>query len=71
MWMAAAIVPLALAGNLLRVMSVCIAAYYLGESKGWRLFHDISGFLMFGVMIGGLLGMEKILERVRTGPRLK
>jgi len=67
--MAAAIVPLALLGNLMRVVSVCIATYYLGESKGWRLFHDASGFLMFSVMIGGLLGVERIFEKIETGTR--
>ena len=69
--MAAAIVPLALLGNLMRVMSVCIATYYLGESKGWYLFHDASGFLMFGIMIGGLLGVERIFEKIKTGAKLK
>jgi len=69
--MAAAIVPLALAGNLMRVMSVCVATYYLGESKGWRLFHDLSGFLMFGVMIGGLMGVERMLEKIKIGSKLK
>lgn len=61
-WMSAAIVPLAFLGNLVRVISVCIAAYYLGESKGWHLFHDFSGFLMFGVMIGGLLAIGSKLK---------
>ena len=67
--MAAAIVPLALAGNLMRVISVCLAAHYWGTSKGWHFFHDASGFLMFGVMIGGLLGAEKMFEKIKIGTR--
>lgn len=61
--LSAAIVPLALLGNLIRVMSVCIAAYYLGDSKEWRLFHEFSGFLMFAVMLGGLLAIETFFEK--------
>jgi exosortase len=57
-WMAAAIVPLALLGNLIRVVGVVIATYYLGETRGQQFFHDASGFVMFVVMLAGLLAIE-------------
>ena len=57
------IVPLALFGNLIRVTSVCIATYYLGESAGQKFFHDFSGIVIFVVMIAGLLGIEALLEK--------
>ncbi len=63
MGMIAAIVPLAFLGNLTRVVSVCVVTYYLGESKGQYFFHDMSGFVMFGVMVGGLFAIETFFEK--------
>ena len=57
--MTASIIPLALLGNLIRVVSVVIVTYYLGESAGQKFFHDASGFVMFVVMLLGLLAIEK------------
>ncbi len=57
------IIPFALLGNLIRVASVCLVTYYLGESKAQQYYHDLSGFVVFLVLIAGLLQMEKILSR--------
>jgi len=61
--MSAAIAPLALAGNLIRVVSVVLVTYYLGVTKGQAFFHDFSGFVMFAIMIGGLVGVESLLNK--------
>lgn len=58
--MAAAIIPLALLGNLLRVIGVVIVTYYWGETLGQKFFHDASGFVMFVVMLTGLLAIENL-----------
>ena len=55
------IVPLALLGNLIRIVSVCLVTYYFGETTGAR-YHDTSGFVIFLILITGLLGIEKLLE---------
>lgn len=56
--MALSIIPLTLIGNLIRVVSVCLVTYYIGESVGQRYYHDISGFVIFLFMIIGLLIIE-------------
>jgi len=57
-----AIVPLALMGNLLRVIGMCLITFHFGENIGHK-FHDISGFVIFVVLIFGLMGLDSILSR--------
>ncbi len=56
------VVPLALLGNLLRVMGMCLVTYKFGETAGHK-FHDTSGLVIFVVLILGLLGIESLLEK--------
>lgn len=63
----ASLVPLALAGNLLRVLSLCLVTYYFGAEAGQGFFHDFSGIFMFLVLIFGVLGLENWLNRAHTG----
>ena len=58
--MALAIVPLALLGNLVRVIALCLATYYMGLGRPLHLFHDVTGFLMFAVLMAGLFGVEAL-----------
>lgn len=58
----ASIIPLALLGNLIRVILVCLATYWFGEKTG-HAFHDMSGFLIFIVLILGLMYLESFLEK--------
>jgi exosortase len=55
------VIPLALLGNFIRVLSVCLVTYHFGESIGAK-YHDASGFVIFLVLIGGLIGIEKLLN---------
>lgn len=57
------IIPLALAGNLLRVTSICLFTYYFGETQAQKTFHDISGFVVFIITILGLIGLESLLNK--------
>ena len=57
------IVPLALLGNLLRVIGMCLVTFYFGENIGHK-FHDISGFVIFFALILGLVGMDSLLSRL-------
>ncbi len=56
------IVPLALLGNLIRVVGMCLVTYYMGETAG-KHYHDASGFVIFLVLIFGLIALETLLER--------
>ncbi|MFA5085749.1 MAG: exosortase/archaeosortase family protein, partial [Candidatus Omnitrophota bacterium] len=51
------IIPLALLGNLLRVIGMCLVTFHFGENIGTK-FHDISGFVIFFVLILGLMGID-------------
>ncbi len=60
------VVPLALFGNLLRVLSLCLVTYYFGQEAGQGFFHDFSGIIVFVIMILGLLGIEAYLKMKRA-----
>lgn len=62
MILAASIIPLALLGNLIRVTSMCLVTFYFGEPIGHK-YHDISGFVIFVVLIAGLMGMDALMEK--------
>ncbi len=58
----ASIVPLALLGNLARVFGMCLVTFYLGEEPG-KKYHDTSGFVIFLILIAGLIGLETFLDK--------
>jgi exosortase len=62
--LASSTIPFAILGNLLRVSSMCLVTYYLGDSAG-HTFHDASGFVIFVITILGLIGLEHYLTRTR------
>jgi len=51
------IIPIALLGNLIRVISVCLAVNYFGSSVG-DLVHDVGGYAVFIILIIGLITLE-------------
>ncbi len=57
------ILPLATLGNLVRATSVVLATHYMGFTKEHQFFHDFSGFLMFAIMLGGLMTVESFLNK--------
>ena len=63
----AAIIPLALLGNLIRVITLCLLTFYAGEKVAQGFFHYFSGGVIFVIMIIGLLVLEFILEKFEKG----
>ena len=57
------IVPLAVLGNLIRIITLCLITYYFGEEAGQGFFHNFSGIVIFVFIILGLIGLEYSLER--------
>ena len=55
------IVPLALLGNLVRVIVICLVAYYFGQEAAEGFFHNFSGYVVFIVTLLGLMGVESFL----------
>lgn len=56
------VIPVALAGNALRVTGVCLAAFYFGDTFAHK-FHDASGYGIFLLLILGMIGLETLLTR--------
>lgn len=57
------IIPMALLGNLIRVITLCLITFYFGEEVGQGFFHNFSGILIFIITLSGLMGTESILDR--------
>lgn len=58
--------PLAFAGNLLRILAIITAGHVLGQAGGERV-HAWSGVLVFLVVLGGLLVAASLLARWAPG----
>ena len=54
----ASIIPLALLGNLFRIIILCLITYYFGEAAGQGFFHNFSGIMMIVIITAGLIGLE-------------
>ena len=57
-----AVVPFALLGNLVRVLSLCLITYYAGQEAAEGFFHDFSGGLIFVILIVCLMGLENRID---------
>lgn len=57
------IIPFALLGNLVRIITLCLITFYFGEEAGQGFFHNFSGIVIFVITISGLLGVELILDK--------
>ena len=60
--LAAALVPMALLGNLIRVVAMCLVTYHFGAEVGQGFYHYASGAVVFVVMVVGLMGLERALR---------
>jgi len=62
-------VPMAMAGNALRVTLLAVTAHYAGIPRAVGLFHDVSGYLTYGLSLAGLLvAWAFLLPRRPAGP---
>ncbi|MFZ2385327.1 MAG: exosortase/archaeosortase family protein [Candidatus Omnitrophota bacterium] len=59
-------VPLALLGNLLRILSMCLVTFYLGDNAGQRYFHDYSGIAVFILAILALAGIDLLFKERKS-----
>lgn len=61
------IIPMALFGNLIRVITLCLITFYFGEEAGQGFFHNFSGIVIFIITLVGLMGAESALDRMKFG----
>lgn len=59
-------VPMALAGNVLRITLLVLMANYVGVRQALGTFHDMSGYLTYGLSLAGLLAAWALLRPRRT-----
>lgn len=55
-------IPIAMATNVLRITMLAVVNDLYGQKIAMGFFHDMSGFLVFGVAFVALLGVSKALE---------
>ena len=55
-------IPLAIVGNIARITTVAIVAEAFGEKLALGLYHDYSGYVVFSVAIGLMIGLGALLN---------
>lgn len=60
----AAILPIAFAANVVRVLTLVLITYYLGDGAGQGFLHGFSGLLLFFVSLALLFGIDRMLDAV-------
>jgi exosortase len=55
-------VPVALAGNIVRITSLCVYAGLTDTTRATGLFHDIGGFVLFGFSLTALFLLKRWLR---------
>jgi exosortase len=55
------VAPLAILANSLRVTLVLALAYWFGQDTALGFFHGASSLVLFGVALGGLLGISRLV----------
>jgi exosortase/archaeosortase family protein len=58
--------PLVYIGNVLRITSIIVAAQWGGQAWGNRV-HDVMGFGVFVVVLGGVMATAELISRKRPG----
>jgi exosortase B len=64
----AAILPVAFAANVARVLALALATYYLGERAAQGLLHDMAGLLLFVVALAAMFTIDVLLYRTLRRP---
>jgi exosortase B len=63
----AAIIPMAIVANIVRVMVLMLLTYHYGYEAGQGYLHSASGVVLFVVALTGLVAFDSLLRRLRPG----
>jgi exosortase len=58
--------PLIYVGNVVRIMAIVIAAQMGGQAWGDRV-HEVMGFVVFAIVLGGAIALTETVARLRPG----
>jgi exosortase/archaeosortase family protein len=64
----AAIIPMAIVANIVRVMVLMLLTYHYGYEAGQGYLHGASGVVLFVVALTGLVALDTLLRRLRPVP---
>lgn len=57
-------VPLAILGNVARILTICIVASFASEKFALGFYHDYSGYVVFLVAISLMVGVGELISRL-------
>lgn len=57
-------IPLAVAGNIFRVLSICLVARFFGQAVAVGFYHDYSGYVVFLTGVALLVELGRLLSRL-------
>jgi len=55
-------IPVALGANIARISSLCVYAAFTDTEKATGLFHDVGGFVLFGVALISMMVLKRLLR---------
>lgn len=59
----ASIIPIAVCGNILRIIILVLITYHLGDEAGQGFLHETAGMVMFGFALAAFFGLGSLLAR--------
>ncbi|MBP5286105.1 MAG: archaeosortase/exosortase family protein, partial [Kiritimatiellae bacterium] len=60
----AASVPLAVFGNVMRILSICLVANYASKEFALGFYHDYSGYVVFAVAISLMVATGELISKI-------
>ncbi len=60
----AAVIPIAIIANLLRVMALIVITYFFGDAVGQGFVHGLAGILLFALALAMVVGTDFIIQRL-------
>ncbi len=60
-FLAALVVPVSFAANVVRVMALALVTFHFGDAAGQGFLHGFAGVLLFVVALGFIAGMDRLL----------
>jgi exosortase len=68
---AALVIPVAIFSNFVRVLTLILVTYYLGEAAGQGFIHDFAGLTVFLVALLTIFGADALLSGIRERRKAK
>ncbi|WP_228028076.1 exosortase B [Chitinibacter fontanus] len=56
-----AIIPIAFAANIIRVMTLILVTYHFGDAAGQGFVHDFAGIALFAIALLSMFALDKVL----------